>query len=109
MGGGRRNFFSKKLNDSENSPGYREDDKDLIAEWKNRHTEKSVYVESVQELRAVDLSSTDYLLGLFAPGHIAFYHEQEKDNDPSLEYMTEVSINMLKDHPEGYFLFIEGK
>lgn len=34
--------------------------------------------------------------------------KRETANDPSLEEMTRVAIEVLRKNPKGYFLFVEG-
>lgn len=36
------------------------------------------------------------------------YHLQNRTNEPTLEYMTEKAINILKKNEKGFFLFVEG-
>ena len=36
------------------------------------------------------------------------YHLENRTNEPTLEYMTEKAINILKKNPNGFFLFVEG-
>lgn len=50
----------------------------------------------------------EYVLGLFQDDHME-YHLKSNQNQPTLEEMTEVAIQMLSRNPKGYFLFIEGK
>lgn len=91
--------------------GQRQDEKDLIQTWKdlkNNGQNVANYVESKEELAAIDPSKTDYLLGLFAADHIEYYHEQEEHHDPTLTDMTEKAIQILSKNPNGYFLFVEG-
>lgn len=110
LGGGRRKFFPKGHRDSEDDEGTREDGKDLVNEWRRSKSqaENAVYTESASALKEIDPSTTDYLMGLFAAGHIAYYHEQEENDDPSLTDMTEKAIQILSRNPKGYFLFVEG-
>jgi len=56
----------------------------------------------------VDTTQTDYLFGLFEPSHVSYLDEQAKNDDPSLEDMTKVAIQILSKNPNGFFLFVEG-
>jgi alkaline phosphatase len=97
------------ITDPENQKGRRSDGKDLVESWKEtKPTETSKYITGADELLAIDTSKTDYLLGLFAADHMAYNETSVADNDPSLEDMTRVAIEILSRNPNGYFLFVEG-
>jgi alkaline phosphatase len=111
LGGGRRKFIPDSQQDSEGSTGDRTDGKNLIETWKLQKTENGLnatYVEKLEELRNVDAQKTDALFGLFSSDHIAYYHEQAENDDPSLTEMTEKAIEILQKNPNGFFLFVEG-
>lgn len=109
LGGGRKKFLPKSVKDSEGKSGERRDGKNLIESWKFLRTDVNAsYVESLRDLEQVDPSRTDSLLGLFASSHLAYYHEQENDEDPGLATMTEKAIQILSKNPNGFFLFVEG-
>lgn len=57
----------------------------------------------------MDPSSVDYLLGLFAPSHMEYFHEQDKHDDPTLAEMTQMALQILGRNPNGFFLFVEGR
>ncbi|WP_417450202.1 alkaline phosphatase [Kordiimonas sp.] len=99
LGGGRRNFLP-------NGKGKRQDGRDITAEWV-ASTKSAAYVETSDELKAVDLSKTSKLLGLFDDSHMQFSagHGAEQ---PDLAVMTETAINMLSRNDEGYYLMVEG-
>ncbi len=110
MGGGRLQFLPRTKTDPENGRrGYRTDGRNLIETWKqDKFQMRHAYVEGREQLLQVDTSNVDYLLGLFAPSHMEYYHEQEKHDDPSLAEMTQVAIEILSRNPNGFFLFVEG-
>ncbi|OXA59949.1 alkaline phosphatase [Folsomia candida] len=110
LGGGRSQFIPKTVVDVEfNVTGYRMDEVNLIDAWisaKKRNT--ASYVTTRDELLNVDTTKTDFLLGLFDPSHIAYYDLQLAQNDPSLEEMVEVAVQILSKNQNGFFLFVEG-
>ncbi|CAL8069781.1 unnamed protein product [Orchesella dallaii] len=110
LGGGKLQFLPRSKRDPETGrKGYRTDRKNLIEIWKQEKFQtRHAYVEGKEELLHVDTSNVDYLLGLFAPSHMEYYHEQEKHDDPSLEEMTTVALEILSRNPNGFFLFVEG-
>ncbi|MFC5741481.1 alkaline phosphatase [Dyella tabacisoli] len=111
MGGGRTEFMSAGESDPgyPNKVGQRLDGRDLLAEWKAKHPD-GAYVWNAQQLKALDLSRTPRLLGLFNPSHMSFDHEriEKKADEPSLAEMTSSAIEVLKQNPNGFFLMVEG-
>ncbi|WP_266170890.1 alkaline phosphatase [Dyella subtropica] len=111
MGGGRTEFMPAGKTDPEyaNKVGQRLDGRDLLGEWKAKHPD-GAYVWNEQQLKALDLSRTPRLLGLFEPSHMNFEHERAKDKagEPSLAEMTSSAIEVLKQNPNGFFLMVEG-
>ena len=69
------------------------------------------FVKSREELLNLDVSSTDYLLGLFSDTHMQYEDIRStkyNPDQPSLSEMTEVAIKMLKKNTEkGFFIMIE--
>lgn len=111
LGGGREKFLMNTTRDEEGNWGMREDGKDLIEAWKEEHKDlgKSEYVWNRDQLMKVDLSETDYLLGLFEANYMKYdYLRQEDPLEPSITDMTEMAIKMLRKEENGYFLFVEG-
>lgn len=92
--------------------GRRLDGRDLIEEWKNDKNTRNVkhkYVSTLNELRDLDLTDTDYLLGIFDEGHLPYHLQSNPEVDPALDELTETAIRMLSQNDTGYFLFVEGK
>lgn len=115
LGGGRSKFRrNTDLDPEDGTRGDRTDGVNLINLWKSMKTENGTnnvnasYVETLDDLKSVNASSTDVLLGLFSSSHLAYYHDQEENRDPSLTDMTEKAIEILSKNPNGFFLFVEG-
>ncbi|ODN06286.1 Membrane-bound alkaline phosphatase [Orchesella cincta] len=111
LGGGRRELMPITVRDVEsNQPGRRSDGKNLIQTWlKTKKNPKSAkYVWNKQQLFNVNVSETDYLLGLFSYDHMDYVTDADANADPSLPEMTKVAIDILSRNPNGFFLFIEG-
>jgi len=112
MGGGRMNFLPAGAPDPEyaqESPGLRLDNRDLTAEWRQRHPEGR-YVWNREQFAALDLAHTPRLLGLFEPDHMNYEHDRPGDRagEPSLAEMTRAAIKILQKNPKGFFLVVEG-
>ncbi|KAL0268999.1 UNVERIFIED_CONTAM: hypothetical protein PYX00_010751 [Menopon gallinae] len=103
LGGGRN-----QLGDAKVVSDYcvRNDNRNLVSEWKNAKV-NARYVTTANELSAVDVKKTDYLLGLFSPGHISYAAEKDPIR-PSLKLMTEAAIRMLQKNGKGFVLMVEG-
>ncbi|GFY69005.1 hypothetical protein TNIN_426441 [Trichonephila inaurata madagascariensis] len=77
LGGGRRHFLPRKENDPrmQTDMGRREDGRNLIDEWlrdkKTRELDYE-YIYRKEDFDKVDPAKTDYLLGLFNHGHMAY-------------------------------------
>jgi len=68
MGGGRAKFFPNTDKDQQNLKGQRRDGRDLIKEWlKIDRTSgaSSAYVTDRSQLKSMNTSETDYLLGKY--------------------------------------------
>ncbi|XP_066139870.1 membrane-bound alkaline phosphatase-like [Euwallacea fornicatus] len=111
LGGGRMNLLPKETVDEQGNKGFRSDGLNLIEGWKKLRESRNQsyeYVWNREQLLNVK-DSTDYLLGLFQPGHMWYNIERDPDIQPSLAEMTEAAIRVLtKDDSSGYFLFVEG-
>ncbi|XP_067826780.1 alkaline phosphatase, tissue-nonspecific isozyme isoform X1 [Heptranchias perlo] len=114
MGGGRKYMFPRDTPDVEypndwKANGTRLDGKNLVEEWKNTKRGKNAhYVWNRQQLKSLDLSKVDHLMGLFEHGDLQYELERNKTTDPSLEEMVGVAIRILSKNPKGFFLLVEG-
>ncbi|XP_017771730.1 PREDICTED: alkaline phosphatase-like isoform X2 [Nicrophorus vespilloides] len=116
MGGGRQNLQSNVVG-SDADPidpwsCYSKDGRDLIADWtadKNVRNFKHRVVQNNEELAGVD-HSEEFLLGVFANGHLKMEHERDQGPKgmPSLRNMTEAAIKNLMKNPDGFLLMVEG-
>ncbi|KAA0191120.1 hypothetical protein HAZT_HAZT001488 [Hyalella azteca] len=91
----------------------RTDNKDLTSEWmKSKHDAgfKARYITSAAELRSLDHSSLDYVMGLFADSHLPFVEDQApgSSNTPSLAEMAIAAVRQLQKEDAGFFLLVEG-
>ncbi|KAK7082385.1 hypothetical protein SK128_001271 [Halocaridina rubra] len=112
MGGGRRHMTPSNVTDvEEGRGGHRNDGKDLIAIWQEEKEALGVnasYVWHRDDLLAVDIENTDYLMGLFAYSHMDYVVDRDPQSDPTLPEMTEIAIKMLQKDQNGFFLLVEG-
>lgn len=102
LGGGRESLLPKSAG------GNRLDNRNLIEEWQGRHPGGKA-VHTAGELRSLSAQNTktEKLLGLFAPGHLSYSAEKDKDKEPTLAEMTSTAIDLLDQRPNGYFLMVE--
>jgi alkaline phosphatase len=111
LGGGRLHFMAQDQRDPEilDKRGGRLDGRDLITEWVARRA-GSAYVWNAEQFSAIDPARTGPLLGLFAPNHMAFEYDRERDpaGEPSLSEMTAIALAILARNDEGYVLMVEG-
>jgi alkaline phosphatase len=119
MGGGHDAFVSSS-NVMDNRPSFndptdnfacravgRDDGEDLIGKWESEH-KNSIVVKDLKELEAVDITNTDYLLGLFGPSHLPYDDMRGTRLDPSLADMTRKAMEILMKNENGFFLMVEG-
>ncbi|OXA56862.1 Membrane-bound alkaline phosphatase [Folsomia candida] len=110
LGGGRSAFLPKEIMDVEDPKrGKRRDGKNLIDTWiVDKLYKNGKYVTNREELLSVNTTDTDYLMGLFAYDHMDYADKAKAANDPTLEEMTRVAVEILRKNPNGFFLFVEG-
>ncbi|XP_077260226.1 alkaline phosphatase isoform X2 [Temnothorax americanus] len=117
MGGGRQvmksNVSAGEFDPIDTWACYRQDGRDLIDEWMRDKSSRNLAYKVVQnneELSQVDIDNVDYLLGIFANGHIEMDWKRERGpkGQPSLEEMTVTALRILQKSKQGYFLMIEG-
>ncbi|XP_042605189.1 intestinal-type alkaline phosphatase-like [Cyprinus carpio] len=114
LGGGRMYMTPKGTPDPEypsssSRKGDRKDKKNLIDVWLNaRKGRNAQYVWNKEQLNAVNVKTTDRLMGLFEPKDMRFEVFRNRTRDPSIVDMTEKAIQILRKNPKGFFLFVEG-
>lgn len=66
-------------------------------------------IHTRQEMLSGEVRETTLLLGMFAPGSLA-YHAQRKDDssEPTLSEITRFSLDFMARAPQGFFLMVEG-
>ncbi|CCK75001.1 Alkaline phosphatase family protein [Oleispira antarctica RB-8] len=102
LGGGRKHFLP------EAQKGSRQDGKNLISQWQTLYPQGQ-YVDSKQQLLALDSKINGPLLGLFNDSHMDYSaeHSVDKVEEPSLSDMTRIALSRLKKNDEGFFLIVE--
>lgn len=108
LGGGRRNFIPSDVTDGENQSGRRDDGIDLTQAW-IENFDNAAYVWNKTDFDAIDVDSTDHLLGLFNSSHMEYEADRADDvgGEPSLTEMTAKAIEMLSKNDQGYLLIVE--
>lgn len=99
LGGGRAAFRPA------GAGGRREDGRDLAEEWSILG---GSYVEDAAGLRALDVNGEEPVLGLFTDSHMAYEHDRDDAEEPSLAEMTEFAIRRLSNDEDGFYLMVEG-
>lgn len=111
LGGGRSNFLPNTSADPEypKQRGRRADGRDLTREWLQRYR-NSAYVWNQQQFNAIDVRTTDHLLGLFERSHMRYETDRRLDaaGEPSLADMTAKAIQLLSRNKKGFYLMVEG-
>ncbi|XP_075217519.1 alkaline phosphatase-like [Lycorma delicatula] len=112
MGGGRKKFLpTNNKPDSPLGPGERLDGVNLIEEWvqeKKGRNKTAKFVYNRKGLLAKNITSSDFIFGLFQTSDMLYHLEEEANEQPTLEEMTRVAIERLQKEPNGYYLFVEG-
>lgn len=117
MGGGRQvlksNVTAGEFDPIDTWACYSQDGRDLIDKWTKDKSSRNLahkVVQNNEELSRVDVDSVDYLLGIFANGHIEMDWKRERGpkGQPSLEEMTVTALRILQKSKQGYFLMVEG-
>ena len=109
IGGGRSQFMPAAQHDPEydDKVGQRQDGRDLIAAWKQRHP-GGAYAWNAEQFAAAPADAA--LLALFEPSHMHYEHDRAADRagEPSLAQMTRAAITRLQRDADGYVLLVEG-
>lgn len=100
LGGGTIHFTP------EDAGGRRRDGADLTAQWREG-PRGGVYVTNAAGLRALDPRQGPPVLGLFAEDHMAYEHDRDDAEEPSLAEMTRFAIQRLSRNENGYYLMVE--
>lgn len=110
MGGGRCNFWPRKMADLEDAgkTGERDDQRNLTEEWVSNY-HNAAFVWNKAQFDAIDAGKTDHLLGLFERSHMEYNVDRPSDTggEPSLTEMTSKAIDILQKNTKGYFLMVE--
>lgn len=115
LGGGRRPFGDENLNEIKTVEYQgntekicaRNDKRNLTQEWLNVSGNRT-YVTHVDQLKSLDYTKTDHLLGLFRNNHITYSITREAE-EPSLAEMVEAALKVLdKPNSKGFVLMVEG-
>ncbi|XP_037302148.1 alkaline phosphatase, tissue-nonspecific isozyme-like isoform X1 [Manduca sexta] len=117
LGGGRQVLETNSTNTKEDPYDTwscrRRDNRNLTEVYiqdKEKRNLKYSYVKNTRELKEIDHQNTDYLLGIFANGHLKYEDERNKRDEgmPSLTDMVEAAIKVLSSDQNGYYLMVEG-
>lgn len=115
MGGGRQmlvsNVTASKFDPIDNWACYSTDGRNLIKDWASdkKHRMKSYkIIQNNEELANVNPDDVEFLLGIFANGHLNMDWQRETGpkGQPSLEDMTTMAIKVLRKSQNGYLLVV---
>lgn len=116
MGGGRQMLVSNVTGTVEDPldtwAGHSSDGRNLIEDWKQLKARQGVSHAVVQnngQLGKLDTENLDYVLGIFANGHLMYDHERNHSDAgmPSLTNMTLKALEVLGNSDKGYLLVVE--
>jgi len=102
LGGGRKHFLPEGHQSGQQ--GARQDGKNLIEQWQKIYPHGQ-YVDSKQQLLALNSESDAPIMGLFNASHMSY--SAENSDEPSLVDMTNVALSKLKKNESGFFLIVE--
>lgn len=103
MGGGRSRFRPVAQG------GARTDGRDLVQSWLTATGPRSAAITTVEELKGLNLSKVDHVLGLFADEHLPYEADRATmgAGKPTLTQMATTAVDILSKNPKGYFLMVE--
>lgn len=107
MGGGARKLLPNGTVDDAGYVGERSDGRNIIDEWVHGKRGPTKYVFNVQQLKELNTSTTDNLIGIFSNDHL-HYNLDNDGSQPTLQEMTDAAIRILQKEANGFFLFVEG-
>ncbi|XP_066907979.1 alkaline phosphatase [Halyomorpha halys] len=114
MGGGRQMMVGDQHKDSiTSSTCVRTDGRNLIGEWAEEKRSQGVRYalpNNTRDLLNIDVSKTDYILGIFNNYNLPNEYERDKSETgiPSLEEMATTAIKLLMNNENGFVLMVEG-
>lgn len=117
FGGGRRNFLSRPDNTANQTQpeAFRADGINLIDQWKTKRAasglteDEYAYIESRDQLLALDEKRIKYAFGLFNDDHVVYHAELSTNpNNPSLSEMATKAVKILSQNQAGFVLLVEG-
>ncbi len=111
LGGGIEQFTPESKTDPVTGrAGLRKDERDLTQEWTARYN-NSAFIWNKEQLAAIDVNSTQHLLGLFSRSQMDYAYDRNASDStqPDLPSMTEVAIRLLQAQSasSGFFLMVE--
>lgn len=115
MGGGRQgmksNVSATEFDPIDEWACRSNDGRDLLTAWAEDKMARKVshqVVQNNEELSKIDYEKVEFVLGIFANGHIKMDWEREKGplGQPSLENMTLAAIKILSKSPNGFVLVV---
>ncbi|KAK3868630.1 hypothetical protein Pcinc_025993 [Petrolisthes cinctipes] len=112
MGGGRQEMGAREDNSAEEKC-VRNDGRNLVEEWKMDKEARgatNAYASTTGQLREIDPTDTDFIMGLFGDLHMPYEVDRDTslNGTPSIEEMTKVALQRLKQEEKGFFLLVEG-
>ncbi|XP_022195300.2 alkaline phosphatase isoform X1 [Nilaparvata lugens] len=116
MGGGLQCLDSSavaKPNDPfDNWACRRNDGLNLTDVWKSdkkRQSLQHAFVQTNRDLKSID-PNTEYILGIFSNSHLPYEYKRDKSDNgsPSLQQMTETTLQSLNHNSKGFVLMVEG-
>jgi len=116
MGGGRQMLVSDVTGSAADPldtwAGQSKDGRDLIRDWRLKKADEGVshaVVQNNRELWNLNGQDVDYVLGIFANGHLMYDHERDRSDAgmPSLSNMTLKALEVLGNSDKGFLLVVE--
>ncbi|XP_037025611.1 alkaline phosphatase [Bradysia coprophila] len=89
------------------------DRRNLIEDWKKDKMKRGFRASVLQtnnDLDKLDTANTDFVLGIFANGHMRYDYERKNRSTgmPSLKQMTLAAVSVLSKNQKGFILVVEG-
>lgn len=103
MGGGRRHMLPETATDKDSKDRNRRDGRNLIDEAKEFG---ATYVWDEKSFSKLDSSAGKPVLGVFSSGHMDY--DYDRKDQPSLAEMVKLTIELLQDNENGFYMLVEG-